>query len=69
MKSFDEMADDFVLQETSVLVNHQNVWKLTLRMAYIEGLNAGIKFCADTIEPIESIESALENHQNDEKGL
>ena len=55
MKSFDEMADDFVLQEVRrslpyVLRKHELTY---LRSGYMAGLNAGIEFCADTIEPIE----------------
>ena len=55
MKSFDEMADDFVLQEARrELPNVLRAYEQgRLRMAYMAGLNAGIEFCADTIEPIE----------------
>lgn len=51
MKSFDEMADDFVRRELPNVLRVCEAGRL--RMAYLEGLNAGIKFCADTIEPLE----------------
>ena len=61
MKSFDEMADDFVTEQTELalpydLTKHQQRF---LRLGYMWGLNAGIEFCADTVEPMAKEEKGL----------
>lgn len=53
MKSFDEMADDFVTVTSenirpTVLTDRD---RKLLWIGYISGLGAGVEFCAYAIEP------------------
>ena len=61
MKSFDQMADDFMAQVAKRLLPYvlRDYERSRLRMAYMTGLNAGIEFCADVFEPIAREEKGL----------
>ena len=71
MKSIDDMADDFVLQEArrelpNVLRDYE---RGRLRMAYLAGLSVGIELCANAREKIEADKRAILGEPKEGQGL
>lgn len=57
MKSFDQLADEYVEQRESHMLQPgqklTDLDKLCLRTGYIDGIAAGIKFCTYAMDPTE----------------
>jgi len=53
VKSFDQMAEDFVVGQATIALPYvlTDEDRRFLRIGYMRGLSAGIEFCVDAFEP------------------